>query len=343
MQQEILTIDGSYGESGGQILRTALALSCLLKKPFKIINIRKKRPNPGLAPQHLTTVLAAKKITEAEIQGAELGSMELLFIPKTLKSGEFFFDIKTAGSITLMLQTLSLALAFGTSPSKIKIIGGTHVPFSPPFDYLKEVTLKILEKMGVQTDIKIKKYGFYPKGGGEIEFKISPVTSLSPINLVERGELKKIKIIANVANLNLSIAEREKKAALDLISSKLSNSKIETEIKNVPSIGVGTYIFILAEFENSIAGFSSLGEKGKPAEKVGKEAASAFLNYLNSGKALDKHLADQLIPWISLVKEKSMFTTEEISNHTLTNCWVTKKFLNVEFEIDSEKNLIVKK
>lgn len=339
-----LRIDGGYGEGGGQILRTALALSSLTKRPIEIYDIRRGRKKPGLQPQHLTSVLAAQKISSADILGAELGSKTLRFAPKAPQGGVYSFNVSekkgSAGSVSLILQAILLPLLFAEAESNIEIIGGTHVPWSPPFHYLDHIFLPIVKRMGLDIKLKLERWGFYPKGGGIVRGEVSPV-SLSPIDLKERGGLKKIWGVSAVSNLPISIAERQRDAASKIL--KENGFRPEIDIVDAPSIGQGTFLLIVVEFENSIAGFSSLGQKGKRAEEVGEEATKTFLDFYRSGASVDPHLADQILPFLALAhtngeaKGGSVLTTSRISRHLLTNVWLIEQFIPVRFSVDGKE------
>lgn|SRR5574341_1464374 len=335
----MLRIDGNYGEGGGQILRTALALSVVLQKPMEIYNIRKGRKNPGLAPQHLTSVNAAAKISNANVDGNKLKSEELKFSPGQIKAGEYLFNVAeekgSAGSVALVLQSVLLPLSLASAPSKITLLGGTHVPFSPPFTYYQEILFPTLENLGLPVKSEIKKWGFYPKGGGEVVCEISPCREIENLNLLQRGKLKKISGITTVANLPLSIAERQRNSALKLIQQR----NLEAEIEIVPafSFGQGTFFFLKAEFENCGAGFSSLGEPGKKAEKVGEETVLQLTEYLSTDSCLDHHLPDQLILFLALAKADSAFSVSKITQHLMTNIWVIKQFLEIDIRLEGEE------
>jgi RNA 3'-phosphate cyclase len=335
----MITIDGSYGEGGGQILRTALSFSVILNRPIKIIKIRAKRPNPGLRPQHLTCIKALAKVSNAQVEGDRINSQNLIFIPKKCEGGNYFFDVAkeapSAGSVTLVTQALFLPLSRAKTSSRIIIKGGTHVAWSPPFHYLKEIFLYFMNLIGVQAKANLRKWGWYPRGQGEIELEINPVNKFSPINLKEKGELKNIKLLSVVSNLPLSIAQRQAKKGKEMLEK--NGFLPEIDIKEVPSNGKGTFFFLKADFEHSRAGFSSLGEIGKKAEKVAEEATDEFLKFMRTPHSLDIHITDQLIPYLALSHGESIISTPCLSEHTLTNIWVTEKFLPVRFKIKGEK------
>jgi len=334
-----LKIDGNYGEGGGQILRTTLSLSCLLKTPVEISNIRRGRKIPGLQPQHLTSVNACKNISQAEVEGNKLKSLTLKFNPQKVKGGDFTFNVaeekRSAGSTSLILQALLLPLSLSEQGSKITVLGGTHVPWSPPFDYLKGVFSPMMKKIGCQIELRIMKWGWYPKGGGEVGCIIRPTEKLIPLNLTERGKLLNLKGISVVSNLPFSIAERQKNQALKILREKDFSPKIK--IIHAPSIGQGTFFFLKAEFENSVAGFGALGEIGKRAEKVAEEACLEFLEFMQTHAAIDPHLADQMIPYLALAEGQSSFTISRISEHLLTNIWVVKQFLPTKIAVEGDE------
>lgn len=332
---ELIEIDGSFGEGGGQILRTALSLSCLLKRPFRIFNIRKGREKPGLMPQHIVSVRAAERLSGAETSGVEKGSTELVFIPGEVKGGDFFFDIGTAGSACLVLQTILPSLLFSGVRASITIRGGTHVPFSPSFDYISHVFVPALEKIGIMVEVNIENYGFYPKGGGIIKAWINPGSRIKPLNLVDRGKVLRLEGSSSVANLPVSIADRQRQSFLNKIG--CPGFPVDIQLSTVPSIGQGTFLFVKVISENVVAGFTSLGARGKRAETVGEELAEDVMRYLKTDGAFDPHLPDQLVLYLALCKEKSTITTSAITDHLLTNLWVIGRFIDLEYTIEGNK------
>jgi len=336
---DLIEIDGSYGEGGGQILRTALVLSAILKKPFALSHIRSKRKNPGLQAQHLAAVEALTRITEAETQGVKFGSQKITFIPQRILSGIYQFEIRTAGSVTLLLQAIFLPLCHSEGISRVTLIGGTHVQWSPSFHYFSEVFLPTLERIGVSARAGIEKWGFYPKGDGRIQLTINPVRELKPISLVDRGSLKKIRGISAISNLPRHVADRQKEQALKRIQSELQVEGEITILDNVPSNGSGSFLFLLAEYERGLAGFCSLGVKRRPAEKVADEAVDCLKDYLASDGCIDPYLADQIVPFMALARGNSSFTTTRITEHLVANLWVIQHFLDVKISRKGETGM----
>jgi RNA 3'-terminal phosphate cyclase (ATP) len=349
----MVEIDGSYGEGGGQILRTALSLSLILRRPFRMTNIRKNRKNPGLRPQHLTAVRAAALLSGASVEGDSEGSLTLSFRPGEVRAGDYLFDIGTAGSTGLLAQTLLPPLAISgvidpslgvidpslgaidpsLKESTLTLKGGTHVPWSPPFHYISEVFLPMLGRLGIDIRASLESCGFYPKGGGKIRFAIRPAGVLRPGEFTRRGRVLRIKGLSAVANLPMSIAERQRRSVLEGLG-QLGDIPVDIELMEVPAFGQGTFVFLSAASEGSMAGFSSLGARGKRAETVGEEAARELLDYYRSGACLEPHMADQIVLYLSLARGPSRFTTSAITPHLRTNLWVIEKFVPLRYGLD---------
>lgn len=335
----MIEIDGSYLEGGGQILRTACALSAIRQIPCHIFNIRKGRKEPGLKPQHLLGLRALSELCNGKLEGDYLGSEEIWFYPGSLESAkkELRIKIETAGSITLLLQTLIPPSLFAKEPITILINGGaTDTFFSPTIDHFRYVFLKILEKMGARIEVQIEKRGFYPKGGAKVKAIVYP-TKLKPITLTTCGALKEIIIISGASELlkERKVAERQISGAKQILG------KLKLPIREIveyyPTLSPGSQINIIAKFENTIIGSDNLGRIGKGAETVGKEVALEFLKEGKTGACLDKHLADQILPFMALSQGKSEVTVSEITNHCRTNIWVIEKFLKGRFKIEGNK------
>ena len=327
----MIEIDGSHGEGGGQMLRTALSLSCITGKAFRISNIRKNRSKPGLMRQHLVAVQAAARISSAEVVGADLGSTELIFQPLQVANGTYNFDIGTAGSAPLVLQTLIPPLLGSGGASQVTVVGGTHVPFSPSWHYLEQVFAPTLERLGVRLELVLEACGFYPKGGGKVRCRVHPAPHLSPLMAQERGRLLYINGCSVVGNLPRAIAERQASAARAYLQRELGQQvSIEIEAREVTVFGQGTFIFLKARYEHAVAGFTALGERGKPAERVGEEAARELLEHHVSGMPIDPHLADQLVLYLAQAQGRSEYATSRITNHLETNLMVTGLFLEME-------------
>lgn len=335
--EPIIEIDGSYGEGGGQILRTALACSAILKKPIRINRIRGGRKKPGLQPQHLKSIEALIVISKGRAEGIQIGSDTITFFPGEIVPGEYEFDIGTAGSVTLLLQTLLLPLACAQRESRLTLIGGTHVEWSPPYHYFAHILLPALASMGVQIEAEMKRWGWYPRGGGRIDLKIHPASHLMPILLNRRGSLKKLYGISATSNLPGHIAERQRAQALRRIKREL-NMEAEIEILiDVPSKDEGSFLFLVAESEGGKAGFSSLGKKGKRAETVADEVVNSLKDYLESNACLDCYLPDQLVPFMAFAHGLSSLTTSRITEHLLTNLWVIQHFLKLSLFTEGGK------
>lgn len=330
----MVKIDGSYGEGGGQILRTALTLAALLRNPVEVSNIRAKRGNPGLRPQHRISAQAVCQISQGEIEGGEIGSPILRFHPGRIREGRYTFRIPTAGSTGMIFQTILPLLSFSQGRSQVALEGGTHTAWSPPADYIRDVFLPTLRGIGVEAELRIIRWGWFPRGQGRIEVNIEPSSALQPFSWKSRGELQRHKGLSTVSNLPLSIAQRETRRLSQRLKEK--GFPAQMEIIQAPSVGKGTSLLLVAEFRGIFAGFEGLGERGKRAEEVADEVADAFFSFMDGDGAVDPHLADQLIIYMALAEGESSFTTSRITQHLLTNIWVVEKFLPLRFEVEGE-------
>lgn len=331
----MIRIDGSAGEGGGQMLRSALSLSLVTGKALRMENIRAKRERPGLLRQHLTAVLAACEIATAQVEGATLGSKALTFTPGSVQSGNYHFAIGTAGSGTLVLQTILPALMTASGRSEITIEGGTHNMQAPPLDFLQKAFLPVVNRLGPKIEIRLEKYGFYPAGGGRFIATIEPCEQLSTIQLLERGEIERRSAVTIVANLPRSIAQREIDTIVKLLNWDAQSTQI-VETRN--SIGPGNIVQIELTSTNVTEVFCGFGRIGASAESVASEAAEAVRSYLVSGAAVGEHLTDQLLLPFALAGGGA-FTAEKLNLHSRTNMEIIRSFLPVEFVTTQEGNL----
>lgn len=327
----MLEIDGSYGEGGGQLVRTAVALSAVTGKRIRVTNIRKNRPNPGLKQQHLKALETAAKICQAQISGLFPGSTELSFVPVEIKGGKYDIDIGTAGSITLFLQCIMPALPFAKEEVELTIKGGTDVAWSPTMDYLQHVTLSALKQLGYSGSVTLKEHGYYPKGGGKVSAYFKPCR-LRGFHFLKEEQEEEIKGISHASNLPAHVPLRQAEAASIRLMEAGYPSQIETQSFEAFSTGSGITVW------TGYMGGSALGKRGLPAEKVGKDAADEIILELRAGASVDTYLADQLIPYMALAGN-SFYTVRELSLHTKTNIWVTEQFLDVNFRIEKKEGL----
>jgi RNA 3'-terminal phosphate cyclase (ATP) len=387
----MIEIDGSLGEGGGQVLRSALTLSLLTRQPVRLTNIRGRRPKPGLQPQHLTAVKAAAAISSATVTGAALDSQELIFAPADVRAGDYRFDIGTAGSTSLVLQTIYLPLALASTagaglltvppseitptagaglpttppseitptagaglplappseitptagaglltvpPSEITLIGGTHVPWSPSFHYLDLQWRPYVERLGLKIGLELELAGFYPQGNGQVQARIERVERITGLHLTERGALKGIHGISAVANLDKSIAERQRAQAMRRLQGR--HNRLEIELLDLPSRVKGTFLLLLAEFKHGSACYVGLGAPGKRAEQVADEACLWLERFLATNGALDEYLADQLLLPLAFAEGPSELRTAKVTPHLLTNAEIIRAFGAAEIEIAGE-------
>jgi RNA 3'-terminal phosphate cyclase (ATP) len=328
----MIEIDGSFGEGGGQILRTSLTLSAITGIPFRIYNIRAKRPKPGLQMQHLTAVRVVKTLCNAQVRGDNLGSLEIEFIPgKVVENGEFYFNVGTAGSITLILQTVIPIIL--NKKIKIRIRGGTDVPKAPTIDYIRLIFLQILSRIGIKGKIELIKRGHYPEGGGEIvayDFAGEGDT----FSMLDLGRIERVIGISHVSSLPEHIAIRQAEAAKRILSKLSVPISIDIDIRtNEISKGSGIALAIIGE--NSIMGSDALGEKGKRAEEVGEESAKKLLEDYNSKAAVDRYMSDMLMIYASLFGGE--YSGAELTSHAFTNYQIIKMFLKSDISVYGKK------
>jgi RNA 3'-terminal phosphate cyclase (ATP) len=332
---DLVELDGSEGEGGGQILRSALALSILTGKGFDMVRVRAGRPKPGLRPQHLEAVRAAVAVCSAQVEGDRVASQKLRFVPATPVAGNYSFAIATAGSTALVLHTIYLPLALQPAESRITIAGGTHVPFAPCVDYLAQAWLPAVERLGLNLAIDLERCGFYPAGGGRLNVIVRPPSPLRPVDWLERGPISEITPLSFVGRLPRSIAERQaRRAIVRLNQAGLADLVAEPTIESRESAGPGTMLGLKVAFAGGQTFFYALGARGKPAETVADEAVDDLVRYLDSDDApVDPHLADQLLLPLAATARVSRFKTSTVTNHLLTNARVIEQFLPVSIDV----------
>ncbi len=321
----MIVIDGSQGEGGGQIVRTALALSLCTGKAFRIEKVRAGRAKPGLMRQHLTAVEAAKAVGGAQVEGAVVRSAALSFTPGAVRPGSYTFSVGTAGSATLVLQTVLPALLTAPGPSTLVLEGGTHNPLAPPFDFLARCFLPLVGAMGPHVSATLQRPGFYPAGGGRFTVEVVPAPKLSPLELVERGEIRRRLARALVAHLPATIAHRELKVVKDELGWEESALKVE-EVRG--SHGPGNLLMLELESERLTEVVTAFGERGVAAEAVARKAVAEARRYLDAGAPVGEHLADQLLVPLALAGG-GRFRTLPLSLHARTQMDVIGRFLDV--------------
>ncbi len=328
----MLTIDGSKGEGGGQVLRTTLSMAVLLEREVRIEKIRAGRSTPGLAAAHLTAVRAAAAVCGAEVEGAEMGSEQVTFRPSSTRGGSYEFDVGTAGSTTLVLQTILPPLLLAPGTSYARIHGGTNVLWSPPQEYFAHVFLPAIAAMGARVAFECLAPGFYPRGGGLIEARITPLENpLRPLLWQDRGEFQSLQAFS-VASESLPdhITARQIKGAREALGS----TGLSEQRSHPRSLSPGTMLMIAAGFERGRAGFTAHGERGRPAEKVGREAGREAAAFLDGKASVDEHLADQLVIYGAMAGKESGYRTAKVTEHLRTNLSTVRQFLEIDMDVD---------
>jgi RNA 3'-terminal phosphate cyclase (ATP) len=328
----MIEIDGSYGEGGGALLRVATALAAYTGKSIHIDNIRANRPKPGLMPQHLHAVKAVSQLAQARVGGLEIGSEEIDFHPQKLEGQNLEVDVKTAGSISLVLQAVMIPAMRVDTPFTVTVKGGTDVRWSPMMDYLKNVTLPILGLMGYQGHLQIERRGYYPRGGGLVHLEINPTPQLEGLKLTQL-QVKRIRGVSHATRLPSHVARRQADRARQVLAEQGYDADIELEV-NQDALGPGSGIVLWSEGQGRVGG-SAMGERGKRAEKVGEEAARELLFHLERDAPLDSHLSDQIIPYLALTGD-SQVKVAQITSHTLTNIHVAEKITGARFQVQEE-------
>jgi len=335
---EMISIDGSIGEGGGQVLRTALSLSLATGQPFHLEQIRRGREKPGLLRQHLTAVQAAAAIGDARVDGNTLGSTEIRFEPGRVRSGEYRFAVGGAGSATLVLQTVLPPLLTAANESTLILEGGTHNPWAPPFDFLQRVFLPLVNRLGPHVDASLTRPGFYPAGGGSFTVSVRPSQSLNRLDLQSRGDIVGRRVTALLANLPRHIAEREMRTAVAGLNWKADTSTVTTYDG---AAGPGNVLLIEVESKNVTEIATAFGVVGVPAEAVASQAMKQTRRYLAAGVPVGDHLADQLLTVLA-VGGGGVFKTLTLSRHTLTNIEIIRRFVDVPIVATEEARDVVR-
>ncbi|MBE0431999.1 RNA 3'-terminal phosphate cyclase [candidate division WOR-3 bacterium] len=330
----MIDVDGSYFEGGGQILRTAVALSAITNNSVHIFNIRKGRDKPGLRPQHLHGIAAAGQICDAKIDGLKMNSTEMTFVPGKIKGGKYEIDARTAGSVTLILQTLVPIGVCVSAPLELTVRGGTAVPFSPTIGYFLHVFLPILKMIGVALEIEVRRHGFNPGGGGEVCVKIFP-SDLKSLSMKDRGEPEEVRVWSCASRhlKDAKVGERMVGGFNRVIED------VDAQCQYVDAVSPGCFITACARYSNGVLGAGALGKRGTPAEQVGMEAANNLREAIDSYASVDEWMVDQLIPFMALAANSTSAASEVrvplMTKHAQTSIWVVQKFLPVEFAGDN--------
>jgi len=338
----LIEIDGSQKSGSGTILRLSVALASILGEPLHIFNIRQNRPQPGLRPQHLEAVLTAARLCDADVKGAVLNSRELWFTPKRIKGGKFEAEIGTAGSIPMLIMTVLPICLFAEDTVNLHISkGGTDVSHSPTINYMRYVFLPVLRRMGVNASITVHRYGYYPKGMGEVTLTVEPCKELKPLLMEEFGALKSVKGVSVCTFLaDRRVAERQAEAANNYLRGKGLAADIQVVNDRSNPLQKGSSIVLWAETDRgAVLGADAIGELRKTSEAVGVKAAEKLYMEVDSRATVDVHLADMLIPYVALAKGKSAYYTRELSDHLETNIWLAETLLGVKFKVEKVDGL----
>lgn len=338
----MLEIDGSQKSGSGTILRLSIALASIVGEPLHIYNIRQRRGQPGLRPQHLESVLTASKLCNAEMKGATMGSRELWFKPDGIVSGEVRAEIGTAGSIPMLLLTILPLCAYAKGAVSVQVVkGGTDVRHAPTINYLKCVLLPMLEQMGLKVSLTVRKYGYYPKGMGEVLLEVQPCSKLTSIRLEEFGTAEELRGVSVCTFLeDRKVAERQAKAANRYLKNHGYEAKIQVVNDRSNPLQKGSSLVLWAETSTgTLLGGDAIGELRKPSEVVGREAAENLFEEIKAQATVDVHLADMLVPYVALADGNSVYFTRDVTDHLDTNMWLAQKILGVKFQVAKVGNL----
>jgi RNA 3'-terminal phosphate cyclase (ATP) len=338
----LLEIDGGQKSGSGTILRLSIALAGVLGEPLHIYNIRQSRGQPGLRPQHLESVFTASKLCNAEMKGATLGSRELWFKPDGIVSGKVKAEIGTAGSIPMLLLTILPLCAYAKGAVSVQVVkGGTDVRHAPTINYLRYVLLPMLERMGLKASLTVRKYGYYPKGMGEVLLEVQPCFKLASIRLEEFGTVEELRGVSVCTFLeDRKVAERQAKAANRYLKNHGYEAKIQVINDRSNPLQKGSSLALWAETSTgALLGGDAIGELRKPSEVVGREAAENFFREIEAQATVDVHLADMLVPYVALADGNSIYLTRDVTDHLDTNIWLAQKILGVKFQVTKVENL----
>lgn len=336
----MIEVDGSFGEGGGQLLRYSVALAALLGTPIRVYNIRAKRDNPGLRPQHLSAVKHIAELVGAKVEGLKVGSTEIKLFPQQTKvrGGRYTVDIGTAGSVTLFLQATLPVLLNSEGRVELEVRGGTSVRWSPPYRYFENVLLPLLQLFGVRASTHILREGFYPEGGGIVRTIIDPSYPVVSIDLSQPGEPSLIEGVSYVANLPCHIAERQASSARAFLIEKGFKVRDIKILCDTVSIGRGSGIVLWSRIGRSVVGGDSIGERGKPAEHVGREAAEILVKTLSKGVPVDPHASDNLVIYMALAEGESAILTTELTSHAETALMLCREIAGASFTVEKVEN-----
>jgi len=343
-----MSLDGSQGEGGGQILRTALSLSAITGRPFELVRVRHGRLKPGLRPQHREAARASAALCDAALEGDEVGSSRVAFRPRApVRPGAYSLDIGTAGSTPLLLQTLCWPLALAGAPSRLTLRGGTHLKASPSFHYLAMVWAPAAARLGFTTEMELHAAGFYPEGGGEMAATVQPAHAMPPLDLRHRGTLREVRLLAMVGGLGFEVADGLAAAALRALR-EMGVSAEATRAPIAAPLSAGSHLLLTAEFDRTRSGHGEVGERGAPPARTADAAVGGFAALLRGGAAVDRFLGDQLLLPAALIADgrvaapagllaETRYTVSAVTSHLTTNAEVIRAFLKVRIEIEGRE------